>query len=146
MSSFRGAALDHVSHSTAVPNHLGTRDQFHGRQFFPWTRSGGGRCLGMIQDHNGLSRWLSSKESSCNAGNTGDAGSIRVSERSPGEEHGNPLQYSCLGSPMDRGAWWAAVRMQGLKETRLKQRSTHVLIRASHLLCSFISNRTQLLI
>ena len=27
--------------------------------------------------------------------------------RSPGEGHGNPLQYSCLGNPMDRGAWWA---------------------------------------
>ena len=32
------------------------------------------------------------------------------SGRSPGEGNGNPLQYSCLGNPMDRGAWWAAVR------------------------------------
>ena len=31
------------------------------------------------------------------------------SERSPGEGNGNILQYSCLGNPMDRGAWWAAV-------------------------------------
>ena len=30
-------------------------------------------------------------------------------ERSPGEGKGNPLQYSCLGNPMDRGAWWATV-------------------------------------
>ena len=29
--------------------------------------------------------------------------------RSPGEGHGNPLQYSCLGNPLDRGAWWATV-------------------------------------
>ena len=29
--------------------------------------------------------------------------------RSPGEGNGNPLQYSCLGNPMDRGAWWATV-------------------------------------
>ena len=29
--------------------------------------------------------------------------------RAPGEGHGNPLQYSCLGNPMDRGAWWATV-------------------------------------
>ena len=36
-------------------------------------------------------------------------GSIPGSERCPGEENGNPLQYSCLGNPMDRGAWWAAV-------------------------------------
>ena len=38
-----------------------------------------------------------------------DTGSIPGSERSPGEEHGNPLQYSCLESLMDRGAWWAMV-------------------------------------
>ena len=37
-------------------------------------------------------------------------GSITGSGRSPGEGHGNPLQYSCLGNPMDRGAWWATVR------------------------------------
>ena len=35
--------------------------------------------------------------------------SIPGSGRSPGEGNGNPLQYSCLGNPMDRGAWWAAV-------------------------------------
>ena len=37
--------------------------------------------------------------------NAGDAGSIPGSERSPGEVNGNPFQYSCLGNPMDRGAW-----------------------------------------
>ena len=47
-----------------------------------------------------------SKESACNAG---DPGSIPRSERSPGEENGNPLQYSYLGNPMDRGTWWATV-------------------------------------
>ena len=41
--------------------------------------------------------------------NAGDVGSIPESERSPGEENGNPLQYSCLGNPMDRGAWKATV-------------------------------------
>ena len=39
----------------------------------------------------------------------GDPGSIPGSEISPGEGNGNPLQYSCLGNPMDRGAWWATV-------------------------------------
>ena len=43
-----------------------------------------------------------SKESVCNAG---DPGSIPGSGRSPGEGNGNPLQYSCLKNPMDRGAW-----------------------------------------
>ena len=41
--------------------------------------------------------------------NAGDPGSIPGSGRSPGEGNGNPLQYSCLGNPMDRGAWWAIV-------------------------------------
>ena len=36
-------------------------------------------------------------------------GSIPGSGKSPGEGNGNPLQWSCLGNPMDRGAWWAAV-------------------------------------
>ena len=41
--------------------------------------------------------------------NAGDGGSIPRSGRSSGEGNGNPLQYSCLGNPMDRGAWWAMV-------------------------------------
>jgi len=39
----------------------------------------------------------------------GDPGWIPESERSPGEGNGNPLQYSCVGNPMGRGAWWATV-------------------------------------
>ena len=39
----------------------------------------------------------------------GDVGSIPESIRSPGERNGNPFQYSCLGNPMDRGAWQATV-------------------------------------
>jgi len=46
------------------------------------------------------------KESTCRAG---DADSIPGSESSLGREHGNPFRYSCLESPMDRGAWWATV-------------------------------------
>ena len=44
-----------------------------------------------------------------NAGNAGDTSLIPGSRRSPGEWNGNPLQYSCLGNPMDRGAWRAIV-------------------------------------
>ena len=47
-----------------------------------------------------------SKEPACNAG---DPGSIPGTRRSPGESNGNPLQYSCLGNSMDRGAWWSTV-------------------------------------
>ena len=53
----------------------------------------------------GLPRWLSGKESTCNAGDAEDSISIPGSERSPRRGHGNPLQYSCLENPMDRGAW-----------------------------------------
>ena len=49
------------------------------------------------------------KESACQAGDTGDVGSILGSGRSTGVGNGNPLQYSCLGNPMDRGAWLATV-------------------------------------
>ena len=44
-----------------------------------------------------------------NAGNAGDAGMISRSGKSRGEGNGKPLQYSCLGNPMDRGAWRALV-------------------------------------
>ena len=49
------------------------------------------------------------KISPANAGDIRDAGLIHGSGRSPGGGHGNPLQYSCLKNPMDRGAWWATV-------------------------------------
>ena len=41
--------------------------------------------------------------------NAGDTGSIPGLGRSPGEGNGNPLQYSCLGNPIDRGAWQATI-------------------------------------
>ena len=44
------------------------------------------------------------------AGDLRDRGLIPGSGRFPGKEHGNPLQYSCLENPMNRGAWWATVQ------------------------------------
>ena len=52
---------------------------------------------------------LSGKESACNAGDTGDMGLIPGLGRSIGGGNGNPLWYSCLENPRDRGAWWATV-------------------------------------
>ena len=43
------------------------------------------------------------------AGDTRDVGLIPGSGRSPGEENGNPLQYSCLENSMDKGPWWAII-------------------------------------
>ena len=59
--------------------------------------------------YGGLPQWLSGKESTCNAGAAGDIGLIPGSGRSLGEENGTPLSYSCLGNPMNRRAWQAAV-------------------------------------
>ena len=50
-----------------------------------------------------------SSDGKVSAYNAGDLGSIPGSGRSPGEGNGNPLQYSCLENPMDRGAWWATI-------------------------------------
>ena len=49
------------------------------------------------------------KNMPADAGDIRDAGSVPGSGRSPGEGNGNPLQYSCLEHPMDRGAWQATV-------------------------------------
>ena len=59
------------------------------------------------------------KGSVCNAG---DPASIPGSGRSPGEGNGNPLQYSCLENPMDRGAWQATCSPWGHKESDTTER------------------------
>ena len=60
----------------------------------------------------------SGKESACNAGDPGDRSSIPRWERYPGGGHGNPLEYSCLENPMDRGAWRATVHGVAKSQTR----------------------------
>ena len=54
-----------------------------------------------------------------NAGDEGDVGSILGSGRSPGEGNGNPFQYACLESLVDREAWWATVYGAAKSWTRL---------------------------
>ena len=65
----------------------------------------------------GLHRQLSGKEPACQAG---DVGSIPGLGGSPGEENGNPLQCSCLGNPMGRGAWQARVHGVAMSPTQLR--------------------------
>ena len=79
----------------------------------------------------GFHRCLSGKEIACNPGDSGDVGSTPGSGRSPGGGHGNPLQYSCLENPMDRGAWRAVDHGLAKSWTGLKQLST-----AQHILFS----------
>ena len=74
-----------------------------------WQSNNGFRQINSDITNNGLPQWLSGKEPACSAGEAGDMGSIPESGRSPGGGHGNPLQYSCLENPMDKGGWQATV-------------------------------------
>ena len=65
-----------------------------------------------------VSRGSDSKESTCNAGNLG---SILGLGRSPGGGQGNPLQYSCLENPMDRGAWRPTVHGVAKSQAQLSE-------------------------
>ena len=69
------------------------------------------------------------KNPAANAGDAGDLGLIPGSGRFSGGEHANPLQYSCLENPTDRGAWRTAVHMVEKSWTRLKQLSTQACTR-----------------
>ena len=75
------------------------------------------------------------KNPPANAGDMRDLGSFPGSGRSPGSGHGNPLQYSCLENPMDRGASWATVNRIKKSWTWLKQLSSLVYCRE---LCSML--------
>ena len=66
----------------------------------------------------------SGKDFACNAGDTGLKGSIPASGRSPGGGRGNPLQYSCLEYPMDKGAWWATVHRVAKSQMQLSTCAT----------------------
>ena len=70
----------------------------------------------------GLPRLSVIKESTYNAGDTGDVGSIPELGKFPGGGNGNPLQYSCLGNLMDRGAWWATVH--GVSKSQMIEQLT----------------------
>ena len=99
--------------------------KYHGRRslvgYSPWGRRESDTTERLhFHFHPGRDLPCSSdgKESACNAG---DLGSIPGSGRSSGEGTGNPLQYSCLENPTDRGAWQATGRgvAKSVKETRL---------------------------
>ena len=80
-------------------------------------------ALAYLRSHprgGGLPWWLNSKEYTCRARGAGHMCSIPESEISPVGEHGNPLQYSCLENPVDRGAWRAmALGSQRLDATEV---------------------------
>ena len=94
-----------------VPQPFGTRNWFHGRQFFHGLVRDGFE----IQVHYFIGHFISIRASLVaqmvkkSAYKTRDQGLISGSGRSPGEGNGNPFQHSCLENPMDRRAWWSTV-------------------------------------
>ena len=73
----------------------------------------------------GLSWWLSRKEPACKVGARGDMGLTPGSGRTLRRGLGNPLMYSCMKNPMDRGAWMATVHGVAKSQTQLMWLSTH---------------------
>ena len=92
----------------------------------PWTEEPGRlQSMGSQKNQTGLSKQAlslhSSKEFACQAGNTS---SIPRAGRCPGEGNDNPLRYSCLENPMDRGAWQATVHGVTKESDMTEQLST----------------------
>ena len=69
------------------------------------------------KDTNALGALMVVQNLPTNSGDIRDAGSIPGLRRSPGGGHGNPLQYSCLENPMDRGVWGATVHRATQSDT-----------------------------
>ena len=74
--------------------------------------------LSKLQSNSGVD-FPGGSEVKVSACNSEDLSLIPGLGRSPGEENGNPLQYSCLENPMDGGAWWATVHGVAKSQTRL---------------------------
>ena len=90
-----------------------------GRERLGWLGIGKTPCREM-----GFPSGSVSEESACNAGDIGDTSSIPGLGRSPGGGHSNPLHYSCLENPMDRGTWQATIHRVEKSQARLKRLST----------------------
>ena len=75
-----------------------------------------------------------------NGGDTGDVGSIPGSGRSPREGNDNPLQYSCLENPMDRGTWRATVHRVAKSRTRLSDTARTQALNLYSVICRLYCN------
>ena len=93
-----------TSSRKCVPNRLSAREKSQREETLPLMK--GTRVRELPRWLNGKNKQTNKQKLPANAGDTGDASSVPCSGRSSGEGNGNPLQYSCLGNPMDRGAWW----------------------------------------
>ena len=139
MPSSRGSSRPRGGRCISYISCIGRWDLYHkhhlGSQIFSWTHfqssptwfcphvcslleqkaECGRSVLPKVRGDRGLSRLLSGKESTCQAG---DLSSIFESGRFPGEGNGNPLQYSFLGNPMEEEPWWATVH--GVEKSQIQ--------------------------
>ena len=104
------------------------------------------RSLGLDSENMNLNISFSGgtrgKESSCQRRRRRDTGSIPGSGRSPGGGRGNPLQYSCLENPMDRGDWQATIHRVTQSRTQLKQLSTHTHIYKKQVWMNYLNSQS----
>ena len=98
---FHALEKEMATHSSVLAWRIPGRGEPVGLPSMGWHRAGH-----YCSDLTTATTMLHGKESACNAGNTG---SIPGLGKCLGEGNGYPIQYSCLGNPMDRGAWWATV-------------------------------------
>ena len=88
-------------------------------------------CVLYIHPASKVALMVKNLMANANAGDVRDTGSIPGLGRSSGEGNGNPLQYSCLENPMDRGTWWTTVHRVKKSWIRLKQLSMQGRIHSS---------------
>ena len=106
----------------AIPaTHLATSYRTHWRQAFSQCKPHQPTKRQHLKKTNVIKVFPSDSDSKESACNDGDLGLIPGLGRSPRGGHGNPLQYSCLENPMDRGAWRAMVHGVAKSQTRQKQ-------------------------
>ena len=105
-----------------------------GHGFDPWSGNYNPTCYVALPKKNKSMKTVSVhlvlvvKNLPANVGDIRDENSILGSGRSPGEGHSNPLQYSCLENPMNRGAWWATVHRVAQSWAQLKWLNTHTYV------------------
>ena len=107
-----------AAHSSTFAWKIPWMEEPGGLQSMGWQRVGHNWATSLLGGSMG-------KESTYNAGDTGNINLICRWGRAPGGGHGNSFQYSCLENPKDRGAWWATVHKVSKSSTWLKHLSMH---------------------
>ena len=111
LSKLRELVMDREAWCTAIHGVANSRTRLS-----DWTELNWRLCIVIL----GLPWCSEGKESACSAGDARNSSSVPGSGRSPKEGNGNPLRYSCLENPVDRGSWWDTVHGAAKSQTRLR--------------------------